>query len=70
MVEWRDNATLADGVTPYFNDGTHVIRTRWGKVVSLHASVAPISVMQFARPGTLFNDQRDLREELVLRGDG
>ncbi|MGA2292391.1 nuclear transport factor 2 family protein [Bradyrhizobium sp.] len=36
MVEWQDTATPADGV-PYFNDGTHFLRLRWGKVVSLHA---------------------------------
>lgn len=36
IVEWRDNATLASGA-PYVNDGTHIIRMRWGKVVSLHA---------------------------------
>jgi ketosteroid isomerase-like protein len=37
IIEWRDTATLANGDTSYFNDGTHVIRMRWGKVVSLHA---------------------------------
>lgn len=36
LIEWRDAATPADGV-PYVNDGTHVIRLRWGKLVSLHA---------------------------------
>jgi ketosteroid isomerase-like protein len=36
MVEWQDAATPADGV-PYVNDGTHLLRLRWGKVVSLHA---------------------------------
>ena len=36
MVEWQDAATPADGV-PYVNDGTHFLRLRWGKVVSLHA---------------------------------
>ncbi len=36
IVEWRDTATLASG-EPYVNDGVHVIRMRWGKVVSLHA---------------------------------
>jgi ketosteroid isomerase-like protein len=37
IIEWRDTATLANGDTSYLNDGTHVIRMRWGKVVSLHA---------------------------------
>jgi hypothetical protein len=37
VIGWRDTATLADGDTSYFNDGAHVIRMRWGKVVSLHA---------------------------------
>ena len=36
VVEWRDRATLASG-DPYVNDGTHVVRMRWGRVVSLHA---------------------------------
>lgn len=36
VIEWRDAATPADGV-PYVNDGTHVVRLRWGKLVSLHA---------------------------------
>jgi ketosteroid isomerase-like protein len=36
VIEWRDRAMLANG-DPYVNDGTHVIRMRWGKVVSLHA---------------------------------
>ena len=36
VIEWRDTATLANG-DPYVNDGTHVIRMRWGKVVALHA---------------------------------
>ncbi|CAM3125270.1 SnoaL-like domain-containing protein [Sphingomonas antarctica] len=35
-IEWRDTATLADG-SPYVNDGVHVVRMKWGKVVSLHA---------------------------------
>jgi len=36
IIEWRDTVTLTNG-TSYLNDGTHVIRMRWGKVVSLHA---------------------------------
>ena len=36
VVEWRDTATLADGA-PYVNDGVHIVRMRWSKVVSLHA---------------------------------
>jgi ketosteroid isomerase-like protein len=36
VVEWRDTATLAHG-GPYVNDGVHVVRLRWGRVVSLHA---------------------------------
>ncbi len=35
-VEWVDRATPADGV-PYVNEGTHVLRLRWGKLVYLHA---------------------------------
>ncbi len=36
VAEWTDRATPADG-TPYVNSGVHVIRMRWGKVVSIHA---------------------------------
>jgi ketosteroid isomerase-like protein len=36
VVEWRDTATLANG-SAYVNDGSHVVRIRWGRVVSLHA---------------------------------
>jgi ketosteroid isomerase-like protein len=35
-VEWIDRATPADG-SPYVNEGVHVIKMRWGKVVYLHA---------------------------------
>jgi ketosteroid isomerase-like protein len=35
-VEWTDAATLADGCK-YLNTGVHVIRLKWGKVVSIHA---------------------------------
>ncbi len=35
-VEWRDHAVMADGDASYSNDGVHVIRLRWGKIVSLH----------------------------------
>ncbi|WP_461112325.1 nuclear transport factor 2 family protein [Spirosoma jeollabukense] len=35
-VEWIDRATLADG-SDYVNEGVHVIKMRWGKVVYLHA---------------------------------
>ena len=35
-VEWVDRATPADG-TAYVNEGVHVIKLRWGKVVYLHA---------------------------------
>ncbi len=34
MVEWRDRLTLRDG-TSRSNQGVHVLRLRWGKVVSL-----------------------------------
>jgi ketosteroid isomerase-like protein len=37
IIEWRDTATLANGDNSYVNDGIHIIRMRWGKVVSLHA---------------------------------
>jgi ketosteroid isomerase-like protein len=36
VVEWTDRATPADG-KHYVNLGVHVIRMRWGKVVSIHA---------------------------------
>jgi ketosteroid isomerase-like protein len=36
VVEWTDRATPADG-NDYVNLGVHVIRMRWGKVVSIHA---------------------------------
>jgi ketosteroid isomerase-like protein len=36
VVEWTDRATPADGGN-YVNSGAHVIRMRWGKVVSIHA---------------------------------
>ena len=35
-VEWIDRATPADG-SPYVNEGVHIIKMRWGKVVYLHA---------------------------------
>lgn len=35
-VEWVDRAITADGV-PYVNEGTHVLRLRWGRLVYLHA---------------------------------
>ena len=37
-AEWTDTATLADG-GPYSNSGVHVIRLRWFKAVSIHASL-------------------------------
>ena len=36
MIEWHDSATTATG-DPYDNDGAHIVRLRWGKLVSLHA---------------------------------
>lgn len=36
VVEWTDDAELADG-TPYLNSGVHVVRMRWGRVVGIHA---------------------------------
>lgn len=35
-VEWSDSAVLANGA-PYINHGVHVVRMKWGRVVSLHA---------------------------------
>lgn len=35
-VEWVDAAKPADG-SKYFNEGVHIIKMRWGKVVYLHA---------------------------------
>ena len=34
-IEWTDRGTGADG-TPYANHGSHWIRLRWGKSVSVH----------------------------------
>lgn len=36
VIEWTDRATPADE-KDYLNSGVHVIRMRWGKVVSIHA---------------------------------
>ena len=36
VIEWRDTAVMADGDRSYVNDGVHVLRIRWGKIVSLH----------------------------------
>jgi ketosteroid isomerase-like protein len=36
VAELTDRATPADG-KDYVNSGAHVIRMRWGKVVSIHA---------------------------------
>jgi ketosteroid isomerase-like protein len=36
VAEWTDRASPADGQA-YVNSGVHVIRMRWGKVVSIHA---------------------------------
>ncbi|CAA9443818.1 MAG: hypothetical protein AVDCRST_MAG01-01-3892 [uncultured Rubrobacteraceae bacterium] len=36
MVEWVDRARPADGV-PYVNEGAHVLRLSWGRVVGIHA---------------------------------
>jgi ketosteroid isomerase-like protein len=35
VVEWEDWANTRDG-NGYRNQGVHVIRLRWGRVVSLH----------------------------------
>lgn len=35
-VEWVDRATPADG-SHYVNEGVHIIKMKWGKVVYLHA---------------------------------
>lgn len=35
-VEWVDKATPADG-SEYVNEGVHIIKMKWGKVVYLHA---------------------------------
>ena len=49
IIEWRDIATLANGDTSYFNDGTHVIRLHWGKVVSVHAYLDTAQVVYALR---------------------
>ena len=36
MIEWVDRARPADGV-PYVNEGCHVLRFSWGRLVGLHA---------------------------------
>ncbi len=36
MIEWVDRARPADGV-PYVNEGCHVLRFKWGRLVGLHA---------------------------------
>lgn len=36
VAEWVDRATPVDG-GPYENRGVHVLRLRWGQVVSIHA---------------------------------
>lgn len=36
VIEWHDQATLASGER-YDNDGVHVVRLRWGRLVGLHA---------------------------------
>ena len=36
MVEWVDRARPADGV-PYVNEGAHVLRFSWGRLVGLRA---------------------------------
>jgi ketosteroid isomerase-like protein len=36
MIEWHDSATTATG-DPYDNNGVHIVRLRWGKLVGLHA---------------------------------
>jgi ketosteroid isomerase-like protein len=35
MIEWRDSFTLRDG-SRRGNQGVHVMKIRWGRVVSLH----------------------------------
>ena len=36
MIEWVDRARPADG-SPYVNEGCHVLRFSWGRLVGLHA---------------------------------
>lgn len=36
VVEWTDRAIPADG-QKYKNSGVHIVRLRWGKVISIHA---------------------------------
>ncbi len=36
VIEWHDQATTATGEA-YDNDGVHIARLSWGKLVSLHA---------------------------------
>ena len=48
VVEWHDKATLATGA-PYDNDGVHVVRLRWGRLVSLHAYLDTAVVAEACR---------------------
>ncbi|MBC8092834.1 MAG: nuclear transport factor 2 family protein [Pseudonocardia sp.] len=46
-VEWTDTAVLLDG-GPYTNNGAHILRMRWGKIISLHAYVHDVAVIDDA----------------------
>lgn len=35
-IEWVDQGNTIDG-HPYQNNGTHVIRIKWGRLISIHA---------------------------------
>lgn len=35
MVQWENWGRASDG-QPYANQGTHVLRLRWGRVIYLH----------------------------------
>ena len=37
IVRWTGTQTLPDG-SPYANNGVHVIRMRWGKIVEIDAN--------------------------------
>ena len=46
-VEWTNTATLPDG-SPYTNAGAHIIRMRWGKIVSFHAYLDDVAAVDDA----------------------
>lgn len=46
-VEWTNTGTLLDG-SSYTNTGAHILRIRWGKIVSFHAYFHDIAAIDNA----------------------